>query len=207
MTDLPDLSAVELLTLYRDRRASPVEVMTAVLAGSRRWSPNSTPPGRWIPTRPWTDARASEARWAKGEPIGAARRRAGDGQGADRDQGRGQAPGHGGHDLVPEPADAPPAARLREAGAVIFCKTTSPDFGMLSSGLSSFHKLSRNPVGPVQDSWRLQRRRGRRRGRRLRSAAPGHRHRRLDPPARRLVRRLRVEAQQRARPDRSALYR
>jgi Asp-tRNA(Asn)/Glu-tRNA(Gln) amidotransferase A subunit family amidase len=34
---------------------------------------------------------------------------------------------------------------LREAGAVIFAKTTAPDFGMLSSGLSSFHPLTRNP--------------------------------------------------------------
>ena len=41
--------------------------------------------------------------------------------------------------------DAPPAARLREAGAVIFSKTTMPDYGMLSSGLSSFHPLTRNP--------------------------------------------------------------
>jgi aspartyl-tRNA(Asn)/glutamyl-tRNA(Gln) amidotransferase subunit A len=48
-------------------------------------------------------------------------------------------------ELVPAPADAPPAARLREAGAVIVAKTTMPDFGMLSSGLSSFHKLARNP--------------------------------------------------------------
>ena len=47
--------------------------------------------------------------------------------------------------LVPAPADAPPAARLREAGAVIFSKTTMPDYGMLSSGLSSFHPLTRNP--------------------------------------------------------------
>ena len=47
--------------------------------------------------------------------------------------------------LVPAAADAPPAARLREAGAVIVCKTTMPDYGMLSSGLSSFHKLARNP--------------------------------------------------------------
>ena len=39
----------------------------------------------------------------------------------------------------------PPAARLREAGAVIFSKTTMPDYGMLSSGLSSFHPLTRNP--------------------------------------------------------------
>jgi Asp-tRNA(Asn)/Glu-tRNA(Gln) amidotransferase A subunit family amidase len=47
--------------------------------------------------------------------------------------------------LTPATADAPPAARLREAGAVIVCKTTMPDYGMLSSGLSSFHKLARNP--------------------------------------------------------------
>ena len=47
--------------------------------------------------------------------------------------------------LVALAEDAPPAARLREAGAVMVCKTTMPDYGMLSSGLSSFHPLSRNP--------------------------------------------------------------
>ena len=39
---------------------------------------------------------------------------------------------------------------LREAGAIIFTKTTMPDYGMLSSGLSSFHPLARNP-------WKLDR--------------------------------------------------
>jgi len=34
---------------------------------------------------------------------------------------------------------------LRESGAIIFAKTTMPDYGMLSSGLSSFHPLTRNP--------------------------------------------------------------
>jgi aspartyl-tRNA(Asn)/glutamyl-tRNA(Gln) amidotransferase subunit A len=47
--------------------------------------------------------------------------------------------------LVPAAVDSPPAARLREAGAIIFSKTTMPDYGMLSSGLSSFHPLTRNP--------------------------------------------------------------
>ena len=47
--------------------------------------------------------------------------------------------------LTPGAADAPPAARLREAGAILFAKTTMPDYGMLSSGLSSFHPLARNP--------------------------------------------------------------
>jgi aspartyl-tRNA(Asn)/glutamyl-tRNA(Gln) amidotransferase subunit A len=53
-------------------------------------------------------------------------------------------------DAPPQPEDAPPAARLREAGCVILGKTTMPDYGMLSSGLSSLHGVTRNP-------WRLDR--------------------------------------------------
>ena len=48
-------------------------------------------------------------------------------------------------DMTPRTEDAPPAARMREAGAVFLGRTTMPDFGMLSSGLSSFHRLARNP--------------------------------------------------------------
>jgi aspartyl-tRNA(Asn)/glutamyl-tRNA(Gln) amidotransferase subunit A len=48
-------------------------------------------------------------------------------------------------ELSPAATDAPPAQRLREAGCVILAKTTMPDYGMLSSGLSSFHELARNP--------------------------------------------------------------
>ena len=47
--------------------------------------------------------------------------------------------------LAPMAEDAPPAARMKEAGAVLLAKTTMPDYGMLSSGLSSFHPLTRNP--------------------------------------------------------------
>ncbi|MDR3004475.1 MAG: amidase, partial [Acidovorax sp.] len=47
--------------------------------------------------------------------------------------------------LTAAAADAPPSARLREAGALLWAKTTMPDFGMLSSGLSSFHATARNP--------------------------------------------------------------
>jgi len=48
-------------------------------------------------------------------------------------------------ELKPSPVNAPPAQRLREAGAVLLCKTTMPDYGMLSSGVSSFHASARNP--------------------------------------------------------------
>src|SRR6202012_2796768 len=47
--------------------------------------------------------------------------------------------------LKPAAEDAPAAARVREAGAIILAKTTMPDYGMLSSGRSSFHPLTRNP--------------------------------------------------------------
>jgi aspartyl-tRNA(Asn)/glutamyl-tRNA(Gln) amidotransferase subunit A len=53
-------------------------------------------------------------------------------------------------DAAPQAADAPAAARVREAGCVILGKTTMPDFGMLSSGLSSLHGVTRNP-------WNLER--------------------------------------------------
>ncbi|GAA1279134.1 amidase [Pseudonocardia aurantiaca] len=41
--------------------------------------------------------------------------------------------------------DSPPAARLKEAGAVIVGKTAMPDFGMLASGVSSLYGITRNP--------------------------------------------------------------
>lgn len=54
--------------------------------------------------------------------------------------------GSRGHTEVPSAAvDAPPAARLREAGAVIVAKTTMPDFGMAASGVSSLYGIVRNP--------------------------------------------------------------
>ncbi|MFJ9893533.1 amidase family protein [Streptomyces sp. NPDC091280] len=52
------------------------------------------------------------------------------------------------NDTLPDcQADSPPAARLREAGAVIVGKTTMPDFGMLASGVSSLYGIVRNPWG------------------------------------------------------------
>ena len=52
-------------------------------------------------------------------------------------------------ELVPAEEDGPTAARVRESGGVILAKTTMPDLGMLSSGLSSFHQLARNPWNPA----------------------------------------------------------
>ncbi len=47
--------------------------------------------------------------------------------------------------LSPKTVNSPLADRLFEAGAILIAKTTMPDFGMLTSGVSSFHGLTRNP--------------------------------------------------------------
>ncbi|MFN4029925.1 MAG: amidase [Acidovorax temperans] len=145
MTALHDLPAQDLLAAYRQRTLSPVEVMQAVLAHMERWEPHIRATYLLRPEHALAQARASEARWLRGEPQGLL-----DGvpvtikeniatQGDPTPLGTAAVP------LVPAAADAPPAARLREAGAVMVAKTTMPDYGMLSSGLSSFHPLSRNP--------------------------------------------------------------
>ena len=145
MTALHDLPAQDLLAAYRQRTLSPVEVTQAVLAHMERWEPHIRATYLLRPEHALAQARASEARWLRGEPQGLL-----DGvpvtikeniatQGDPTPLGTAAVP------LVPAAADAPPAARLREAGAVMVAKTTMPDYGMLSSGLSSFHPLSRNP--------------------------------------------------------------
>ena len=96
-------------------------------------------------------ARAAEARWRAGKPLSAI-----DGVPLTIKENihtRGDPTPIGtraNEDAPAQAADAPPAARVREAGGVILGKTTMPDYGMLSSGLSSLHGVTRNP-------WRLDR--------------------------------------------------
>src|ERR1700687_6037925 len=139
------MSALELLRLYRTRELSPVEAMASVIERVEAYEPHIHATFLYAPERALKEARASEARWAKGEPIGPL-----DGVPVtikDNIATRGDPKpvGTAAEDMSPQKADAPPAQRLREAGAIIFTKTTMPDYGMLSSGLSSFHPLARNP--------------------------------------------------------------
>jgi aspartyl-tRNA(Asn)/glutamyl-tRNA(Gln) amidotransferase subunit A len=144
LTALSDLSATDLLAAYRAGTLSPVAVIEAVIARIETCEPHLQALYAYDPEGALAQARDSEARWSRGEarplegvpvtikeniatagvpmPLGTAARA-----------------------LMPMAEDAPPSARLREAGTVILAKTTMPDYGMLSSGLSSFHKLSRNP--------------------------------------------------------------
>lgn len=145
MSDLHDLPAHALTAAYRQRTLSPVEVTQAVLNHIAAWEPHIQATYLLRPERALEQARASEARWARGEPLGLL-----DGVPATikeniATEGDPLPAGTAAVDLVPAAANAPPAARMREAGAVVVSKTTMPDYGMLSSGLSSFHPLARNP--------------------------------------------------------------
>jgi aspartyl-tRNA(Asn)/glutamyl-tRNA(Gln) amidotransferase subunit A len=145
VTSLHDLSAVDLLAGYRARQFSPSEVLEDVLAHIAVWEPHLKALYAFDSDGARATAKASTERWQKGEPSGAL-----DGVPATikeniATKGVPVPLGAATTKLVPSPVDAPPAARLREAGAVIFSKTTMPDYGMLSSGLSSFHPLTRNP--------------------------------------------------------------
>jgi aspartyl-tRNA(Asn)/glutamyl-tRNA(Gln) amidotransferase subunit A len=139
-----DLSAVELLALYAKREASPVEVLRSVLQRIERCEPKVAALWMLDADAALEAARQSESRWLRGEALAL------DGVPVTikeniATRGVPVPLGSAATDLVPAAADAPPAARLREAGAVIVAKTTMPDHGMLSSGLSSFHALTRNP--------------------------------------------------------------
>ncbi|MBU4423584.1 MAG: amidase [Gammaproteobacteria bacterium] len=145
MSALHDLPAHALLSAYRQRTLSPVEVVRDVLTHIERWEPHIQATYLLRPEAALAQARASEARWLRGAPLGAL-----DGVPATikeniATRGDPMPLGTAATALVPATADAPPAARLREAGAVFVAKTTMPDYGMLSSGLSSFHALARNP--------------------------------------------------------------
>lgn len=149
MTPLHDLSAIDLVALYRRRELSPVDVIDAVLDRMARWEPVLKATWALDAEAARTQARESEARWRRGAPLGPL-----DGVPTTLKEniatrGLPVPLGSAATVLVPAVADAPPAARLREAGAVLVCKTTMPDLGMLSSGLSSFHPLTRNPWNPA----------------------------------------------------------
>ena len=144
MTELHTLSATELLHRYQRGELSPLEAVRATLAHIERCEPHLHACYALDADAALVMAAASTARWQRGEalpldgvPVMIKENIA--------TKGVPMPLGTAATDLIPAAADAPPAARLREAGAVILGKTTMPDYGMLSSGLSSFHALARNP--------------------------------------------------------------
>ena len=144
-TDLHALSTSALADAFAARTLSPVEVTRAVIAHIEHHEPRLCALYAFDPEAALDQARASEARWQRGQPHSPIDGVPGTLKENIATQGCPMPVGTAASLLTPMAADAPPAARWREAGLVLLAKTTMPDYGMLSSGLSSFHKLARNP--------------------------------------------------------------
>jgi aspartyl-tRNA(Asn)/glutamyl-tRNA(Gln) amidotransferase subunit A len=140
------LSATELLERYRRKTLSPVEVTETLLRRLDRLEPRLNAFVLVARESALAEARAAEARWAKGAPQGLL-----DGVPVtikDLFLTRGW-PTLRGSTLVkrerPWEEDAPAVARLREHGAVLLGKTTMPEFGWKALGDSPLTGITRNP--------------------------------------------------------------
>ncbi|EJJ30943.1 amidase family protein, partial [Rhizobium sp. CF142] len=146
-----DFTIRELRQHFTDKSLSPLEYWLALERHIDAWEPSIAALYLYDPQAAREQAKASSERWMKGGTLGPL-----DGipvtlKELIATKGQPVPLGTKAIELKPAEADAPAAARLREDGAIIFAKTTCPDYGMLSSGLSSFHHLSRNPWDITQN--------------------------------------------------------
>ena len=145
MPGLHTLSAADLSLAFARHSLSPVEVTQAVINQIARCEPQINALYAFDPEAALASARDSEARWMAGKPLSPLDGVPGTLKENIATRGCAMPVGSAATALLPMADDAPPAARWREAGLVLLAKTTMPDYGMLSSGLSSFHALARNP--------------------------------------------------------------
>ena len=148
--DLTRCAAHELLALYRSGAASPVEATQAVLTRIGRLNPVLNAFCLVDEPQALASARESEARWQAHRKTGAPVR-ALDGVPTsikDLILTRGWPTLRGSRTVdanQPWDIDAPVTARLREAGAVLLGKTTTPEFGCKGETNSPLTGLTRNP--------------------------------------------------------------
>ena len=147
-TTLADHSAAELAAGFAGGDFDPLEVHSAVVDRMNDCEPTINALVHRDDDRSRNSAAASAARWREGRPL------------SDLDGvpvtikeniARRGVPLPSGHAWVEMPVaddDAPITQRLEEAGAVILGSTTMPDWGMLSSGVSSLHGITRSPLDP-----------------------------------------------------------
>jgi aspartyl-tRNA(Asn)/glutamyl-tRNA(Gln) amidotransferase subunit A len=149
--DLTECTAVELLAMYAAGTASPVEATRAVLGRIERVDPTLNAFCYLAPDEALAAATASEVRWQRGEPIGPL-----DGVPTsikDLILTKGWPTLRGSHTVDPDQpweVDAPVTARLREAGAILIGKTTTPEFGCKGETNSDLTGITRNPWDPTK---------------------------------------------------------
>lgn len=144
--ELTRFSANRLIAAYRRKEISPVEVTQAVLDGIEAFDPAVNAFCVVDAEGAMDAARASEARWLSGEPMGLV-----DGVpttikdivlAAGWPTLRGSLSTEAKQDWND---DAPVTARLREHGAVLLGKTTTPEFGWKGVTDSPLTGITRNP--------------------------------------------------------------
>jgi aspartyl-tRNA(Asn)/glutamyl-tRNA(Gln) amidotransferase subunit A len=146
MSDLTQMTATELAGAYAARALSPVEVTGAVLDRIEALNPTLKAFCLVAGNEAMESAQASEARWQRGEPMGPL-----DGVPTsikDLVLTKGWPTRRGSRTVDPaQPweVDAPATAQLREAGAVLIGKTTTPEFGCKGETNSELTGLTRNP--------------------------------------------------------------
>jgi len=139
-------TAGELLRRYRAKQLSPLEVTRAVLARIDELNPRLNAYCLIDAEGALSAARASEARWMKGAPLGWV-----DGVPAsvkDLILARGWPTLRGSRTVDREGPwleDGPATARLRENGAVLLGKTCTPEFGWKGVTDSALTGITRNP--------------------------------------------------------------
>jgi aspartyl-tRNA(Asn)/glutamyl-tRNA(Gln) amidotransferase subunit A len=144
--DIAYASAISLLDLYRKRALSPVEATRLLLDRLDSLQPKINAFCLVDHDGALAAARESERRWQRGEAAGRL-----DGVPVtikDLMLMRGFPTLRGSRLVDPDqdwPEDAPAVARLREAGAVILGKTTTPEFGWKALGDSPLTGITRNP--------------------------------------------------------------
>jgi aspartyl-tRNA(Asn)/glutamyl-tRNA(Gln) amidotransferase subunit A len=149
MSDLTQCTATELLARFADGSASPVEATRAVLDRIEAVNPALNAFCLVAADEAMTPAAASEIRWRRGEPLGPL-----DGVPTsikDLVLTKGWPTLRGSRTVDPDQpwdVDAPATARLREAGAILIGKTTTPEFGCKGETNSLLTGISRNPWDP-----------------------------------------------------------
>jgi aspartyl-tRNA(Asn)/glutamyl-tRNA(Gln) amidotransferase subunit A len=144
--DIAYASAISLLDRYRTRALSPVEVTQLLLDRLDALQPKLNAFCIVDHDGALAAARESERRWQRGEPAGRL-----DGVPVtikDLMLMRGFPTLRGSKLVDPQQdwsEDAPAVARLRETGAVILGKTTTPEFGWKALGDSPLTGITRNP--------------------------------------------------------------
>ncbi len=150
MSDIAYMSAVQLAAAFRNKTLSPVEATRATLERIDRLNPSINAFCHVAHDSALADARASEARWSACAPLSPL-----DGVPAgikDLLVTNGMPTMRGSKTVgasAPWPDDAPAVARLREAGAVIFGKTCTPEWGWKGVTDSPLTGITRNPWNPA----------------------------------------------------------